>query len=58
MWHAIFTQVNQGYSWLLVVESQIDSLIFGFSFSYNLCFKYPNWSYEPILNIYIPRAFP
>jgi hypothetical protein len=27
------------------------------SFGHNLCFKYPNGSCEPILDIYIPRAF-
>jgi hypothetical protein len=32
-------QVNQGDSWLLMVESQFDTLTFGPSFSHNLCFK-------------------
>jgi hypothetical protein len=57
MWHAIFTQRNQGDSWLLTVEIQIDNLTFSLSFGHNLCFKYPNGSYEPILDIYVPRAF-
>ncbi len=48
MWHATFTQRNQGDSWLLVVKSQI---------GHNLCFKCSNGSCEPILNIYIPRDF-
>jgi hypothetical protein len=29
----------------------------GPSFGHDLCFKYPNGSCEPILNIYIPRTF-
>ncbi len=57
MWHTTCTQVNQGDSWLLVVESQIANLTPGSSFGCNLCFKLPNGSCEPILNIYIPRAF-
>jgi hypothetical protein len=27
------------------------------SFGHNLCFKYPNGSWEPILDIQVPRAF-
>ncbi len=57
MLHVTYTQVNQGDSWFVVVESQIGNLIRGFSFGHNLCFKYPNGSCEPILNIYIPKAF-
>jgi hypothetical protein len=30
---------------------------FGPSFDHNLCFRYPNGSCKPILDIYIPRAF-
>jgi hypothetical protein len=37
-------QANQGEFLLLVVGNQIDSLIRGFSFGHNLCFKYPNGS--------------
>jgi hypothetical protein len=44
MWHATYTQVNQGDSQLLVVESQI-------TIRHNLCFKYSNGSCEPILDI-------
>jgi hypothetical protein len=51
MWHVTFTQVNQGNSWLLVVGSQIGNLTLDPSFDHNLCFKYPNGSCEPILNI-------
>ncbi len=44
-------------SWLLFAECQIDTLIFDLSFGHNLCFKYPSESCEPILKIYVPRAF-
>jgi len=57
IWHATYTQGNQGDSWLLVVKSQIDNLTLGLSFGHNLCFKCPNGSCEPILDIYIPRDF-
>jgi len=57
MWHSTFTQVNRGDSWLLVVKSQIDTLTFGASFGHNLCFKYSNGSWKPILDIYVPRTF-
>jgi len=40
-----------------VVESQIDNLTFGRFFCHNLCFKYSNGSCEPILDIYVVRAF-
>jgi hypothetical protein len=55
--HVTCTQVNQGDSQLLMVGSQIFTLIFDPSFGHNLCFKYPNGSCKPILNIYIPRSF-
>jgi hypothetical protein len=57
MWHATCTHINRGDSWLLVVGSQIGSLIPNLSFGHNLCFRYPNGSCEPISNIYVPRAF-
>jgi hypothetical protein len=57
MWHATWMQVNQGNSRLLMVMSQINTLILGLSFGHNLCFKYLNEMYMPILNIYLPRAF-
>ncbi len=44
-------------SWLLMVGSQVANLILVPSFNHNLCFKCPNGSCEPILNIYVPRAF-
>jgi hypothetical protein len=57
MSHATFTQGNRVDFWLLVVRSQITNLIPDFSFGHNLCFRYPNGSCEPILDIYIPIAF-
>jgi hypothetical protein len=57
MWQATWTQRNWGDSQLLVVGSQIANLTIGPSFSHNLCLKCPNGSCEPILDIYIPRAF-
>jgi hypothetical protein len=57
MWHVIYAQVNQGDSQLLMVKSQIDTLILGLSFDHNLCFKYSNDSYEPILDIYVLKSF-
>jgi len=40
-----------------MVRSQIGNLTPGPSFGYNLCFKCPNGSCEPILEIYVLRAF-
>jgi hypothetical protein len=57
MSHATCTQGNWGDSWLLVVGSQIVSLTFDLSFGHNLCLRCPNGSFEPILDIYVPRAF-
>ncbi len=57
MWHATWTPIIQGDSRLLVVGSQIDTLITGFSFGHNLCCKYSNESYDPILDIYVLKAF-
>ncbi len=53
MLHATYTRGNWGESWLLVVRNQIAYLTFG----HNLCFRCPNGSCKPILDIYIPRAF-
>ncbi len=50
-WHTTFTQGNQGNYRLLVVGSQIGNLTFDPSLGNNLCFKYPNGSCEPILDI-------
>jgi hypothetical protein len=60
MWHAtskVIAQVNQGDSWLFVLGSQIVNLIPNPSFGHNLCFKYPNGSWNPILDIYVSRTF-
>ncbi len=57
MSHATCTKGNWGDSWLLVVNSQIGNLIPDPSFGHNLCFKCPNGSCKPILDIYIPRDF-
>jgi hypothetical protein len=42
---------------LLVVESQTASLTPDPSFAHNLCFRCSNEQCEPILDIYVPRAF-
>jgi hypothetical protein len=42
---------------LLVVGSQTASLTPGPSFAHNLCFRCPNEQCEPILDIYVSRAF-
>ncbi len=57
IWHATYTQGNYGDSQLLMVESQIDNLIFYLFFGHNLCFECPNGSCEPILDIYVSRNF-
>jgi hypothetical protein len=57
MRHATCMQGNQGDSWHLVVESQIHNSTPDPSFGHNLCFKYPNGSCKPIVDIYVPRAF-
>jgi hypothetical protein len=51
------TQGNRCDSWLLIVGSQIGNLTPHPSFGHNLCFKCPNGSCEPILDIYVSRAF-
>jgi hypothetical protein len=57
MSHITCTQGNQGNSWLLVVGNQIVNLVLAPSFVHSLCLKYLNGSCEPILNIYVLRAF-
>jgi hypothetical protein len=57
MSHTTCTQGNRGSSWLLVVRSQTTNLIPIPSFGHNMCFKCPNGSCKPILDIYVPRAF-
>ncbi len=57
MLHVTCTQGNRGDTWLLVVGSQIANLTPSLSFGHNLCFKCPNGSCEPILDIYVLKAF-
>jgi len=40
-----------------MIMNQIGNLTPNPFFGHNLCFKYPNGSCEPILDIYVPRAF-
>jgi hypothetical protein len=51
MWHVTWKQGNWVDSRLLVVGSQIANLTPNLSFDHNLCFRYPNGSCEPILDI-------
>jgi hypothetical protein len=57
MSHVVCGQVNRVDSRLFLVGSQIDNLTPGPSFGHNLCFRCPNEQCEPILDIYVPRAF-
>jgi hypothetical protein len=57
MLHATLMQGNQGDSWLLVVGSQIANLTPGPSSGHNICFKCPNGSCKPILDICVLRVF-
>jgi len=57
MLHAIYTQGNWVDFRLLVVGSQITNLTFDFSFGHNLCFRCPNGSCKPTLDIYISISF-
>ncbi len=57
MSYATRTQGNWGNSQLLVVGSQIANLTPDPSFGRNLCFKCPNGSREPTLDIYVIRSF-
>jgi hypothetical protein len=50
-------QINQGDSWILIVESQIGILTLGPSFGHNLHSKYSDGSCESILNIYVSKDF-
>jgi len=54
MWHTTYTQGNQGDS---RAKSQIGNLTPSPSFGHNLCFKWPNDSCKPTLDIYVPRVF-
>jgi hypothetical protein len=57
MSHVPFTQRIWGDSRLLMVGSQTTNLTPGLFFGHNLCFKSPNGSREPILDIYVLKAF-
>jgi hypothetical protein len=50
--HATCTHENRVDSWLFVVGNQTASLTFGLSFCLNLCYRCPNGSCKPILDIY------
>jgi hypothetical protein len=57
MSHVAYTWGNWVDFSLLVVGNQTVSLIPIFSFDHNLCFRCPNGSCKPILNIYVSIAF-
>jgi len=57
MSHATYMQGNWVDSRFLMVRSQIANLTPGPSFGHNLCFKCPNGSCEPILDIKISINF-
>jgi hypothetical protein len=57
MSHATYTQGSRVDSWLLVVGSQTTNLTLCLSFGHNLCFRCPNESCEPILDIYVSITF-
>jgi hypothetical protein len=57
MSHALYSQVNRVDARLFLIQSQIGNLIPGISFGHNLCLRCLNEQCEPILDIYIPRAF-
>jgi len=57
MSHATYTQGNWVDSWLLMVGSQIANLTPNLFFGHNLCFRCPNGSCKPSLNIYISIVF-
>jgi hypothetical protein len=55
--HATCTLRNRVDSWLLVVGNQTVNLISGPSFGHNLCFRCPNGSCKPILDICVSINF-
>jgi hypothetical protein len=57
MWHASYTHVFQDNYQLLMVGNQIGTSTLDPFFGHNLCFKYSNGSWKPILNIYVSRTF-
>jgi hypothetical protein len=57
MLHASCRQGNRVDSRLLVVRNQIVNLTPDLSFGHTLCFRCPNGSWKPSLDIYVPRVF-
>jgi hypothetical protein len=57
MSHATCMQANWVNSWFIVVRTQIANLTPHFYFGHNLCFKCPNGSCKPILDIYVLITF-
>jgi hypothetical protein len=57
MSHTTWKQGNRVNSRLLMVGNQIANLTPDLSFGHNLCFKCPNGSCEPILDIYVSIDF-
>jgi hypothetical protein len=57
MLHATYTQGNWVDSRLLVVGSQIANWLSNFLLGHNLCFRCPNESCKPILDIYVSIVF-
>ncbi len=57
MLHATYTQGDRVDSRLLVVGSQIANLTLGLYFGHNLCFRCPNGSCKPILDIQVSINF-
>ncbi len=57
MLHATYTRRNWGDSQILIIGNQIANLTPIPSFGHNLCLKCLNESWEPILDIYVSKAF-
>ncbi len=57
MSHVVYRQVNRVDSLLFLARSQTGSLTPDLFWGHNLCFRCPNEQCEPILDMYIPRAF-
>jgi len=57
MSHSLCSPVNRVDSWLFLVGSQTGNLTPDPSFGHNLCFRCSNEQCEPILDIYVLRAF-
>ncbi len=57
MCRVVYSQVNRVDSRLFLVGNQTGNLTPGPSFDHNLCFRCSNEQCEPILDIYVLRAF-